>query len=402
MTLPSLQGHEVFETAGLRAVFQAIRRAGGEARIVGGAVRNALMREAVHDIDLATTLPPEKVVEAARTAGLRSVATGIEHGTVTVLSDGNGFEVTTLRRDVETHGRKATVAFTDDWAADAARRDFTMNALYCSGDGEVFDPLNGIADLETRTVRFVGDPDARIREDYLRILRFFRFISQYGRGEVDSEGLAACTHLRQGLKKLSRERIGQETRKLLGGKRAGEVALLMNEAGINQALLGSTMDHELLSAVAAYARSVGIVPDYTTLLAAALPLPGDEVSALLRLSNAQTRLLNDVQSALPPSPALRDNERKVVLYQTGPETWRRAVLLAWARDGQVEDTGWARLYGLPDEWEIPVFPVKGADVVAAGVKGGPLVGETLTALEDWWIAGGFMASRDELLARLTA
>ncbi len=402
MTLPSLHGHEIFETAGLRAVFQAITRAGGEARIVGGAVRNALMGESIHDIDLATTLTPEKVVEAAGTAGLRSVATGIEHGTVTVLSDGNGFEVTTLRRDVETHGRKATVAFTDDWAVDAARRDFTMNALYCSGDGEVFDPLNGIADLETRTVRFVGDPDARIREDYLRILRFFRFISQYGRGEVDSEGLAACTHLRQGLKKLSRERIGQETRKLLGGKRAGEVALLMNEAGINQALFGSTMDHELLSAVAAYARSVGVVPDYTTLLAAALPLPGDEVSALLRLSNAQTRLLNDVQSALPPSPALRDNERKVVLYQTGPETWRRAVLLAWARDGQVEDTGWARLYGLPDEWEIPVFPVKGADVVAAGVKGGPLVGETLTALEDWWIAGGFMASRDELLARLTA
>ena len=141
MTLPSLHGHEIFETAGLRAVFQAITRAGGEARIVGGAVRNALMGEAVHDIDLATTLTPEKVVEAAGTAGLRSVATGIEHGTVTVLSDGNGFEVTTLRRDVETHGRKATVAFTDDWAADAARRDFTMNALYCSGDGEVFDPL---------------------------------------------------------------------------------------------------------------------------------------------------------------------------------------------------------------------------------------------------------------------
>ena len=162
------------------------------------------------------------------------------------------------------------------------------------------------------------------------------------------------------------------------------------------------MDHELLSAVAAKAGSVGIVPDYTTLLAAALPLPGDEVSALLRLSNAEARSLNDVQSALPPSPALRDNERKAVLYQTGPETWRRAVLLAWAREGQVEDTGWVRLYSLPDEWEIPIFPVTGADVVAAGVKPGPLVGETLTALEDWWIAGGFMASRDELLTRLTA
>lgn len=401
MTLPSLHGHEVFETAGLRAVFQAITRAGGEARIVGGAVRNALMREAVHDIDLATTLTPEKVLEAAGTAGLKSVATGIEHGTVTVLSDGNGFEVTTLRHDVETHGRRATVAFTDDWAVDAARRDFTMNALYCSGDGDVFDPLNGIADLKTRTVRFVGDPDARIREDYLRILRFFRFNSQYGRGEVDSDGLAACTQLRQGLKKLSRERVGQETRKLLCGKRAGEVALLMNEAGINQTVFGPRMDHELLSAVASKAGSIGVVPDYTTLLAAALPLPGDEVSALLRLSNTQTRALNDLQSALPPSPALRDNERKVVLYQTGPETWRRAVLLAWAREGQGDNVMWAQLYSLPDEWEIPVFPVKGADVLAAGIKAGPPVGETLTVLEDWWVAGNFTASRDELLSRIS-
>ncbi len=401
MTLPSLHGHEVFETAGLRAVFQAITRAGGEARIVGGAVRNALMREAVHDIDLATTLTPEKVLEAAGTAGLKSVATGIEHGTVTVLSDVNGFEVTTLRHDVETHGRRATVAFTDDWAVDAARRDFTMNALYCSGDGDVFDPLNGIADLKTRTVRFVGDPDARIREDYLRILRFFRFNSQYGRGEVDSDGLAACTQLRQGLKKLSRERVGQETRKLLCGKRAGEVALLMNEAGINQTVFGPRMDHELLSAVASKAGSIGVVPDYTTLLAAALPLPGDEVSALLRLSNTQTRALNDLQSALPPSPALRDNERKVVLYQTGPETWRRAVLLAWAREGQGDNVMWAQLYSLPDEWEIPVFPVKGADVLAAGIKAGPPVGETLTVLEDWWVAGNFTASRDELLSRIS-
>lgn len=402
MTLPLLQGHELFETAGLRGVFQVICNAGGEARIVGGAVRNALLGEPIRDIDIATTLTPEQVVEAARTAGLRSVATGIEHGTITVVSEGSGFEVTTLRHDVETDGRKAKVAFTDDWAADAARRDFTLNALYCSVDGEVFDPLGGFKDLDARLVRFVGDPCARIREDYLRILRFFRFVSQYGRGKVDAKGLAACNQLQQGLNQLSRERIGQETRKLLYGGRAGEVALLMNEAGINGTLFGTDMDAGLLVAVIARAQALGLEADYTTLLAAALPVSAGELSALLRLSNAQTRCLNDLQSALPPSPALRDNERKVVLYQTGSETWKRVVLLAWARDGQAGDEAWADLFRLPEDWETPVFPVTGADLLATGMQAGPQVGETLTTLEDWWIAGGFTASRDELLARLSA
>ena len=402
MTLPSLHGHEIFETPGLHSVFQAIASAGGEARIVGGAVRNALLGERVHDIDMATTLTPEQVVAAARAAGLKTVATGIEHGTVTVISESNGFEVTTLRHDVDTDGRKATVAFTDDWAADAARRDFTLNALYCSALGEVFDPVGGLGDLTTRIVRFVGDPEARIQEDYLRILRFFRFVSQYGQGEVDADGLTACTQLRGGLKQLSRERVGQETCKLLCGRRAGDVAVLMNEAGINRTLFGTDMDAELLVSVIALAGSLGFTPDYTTLLAAALPLAADEQSELLRLSNAQTRSLNDVQSAMPPSPALRDNERKVVLYQTGAETWKRAVLLAWAHDKKTGDENWARLYQLPDEWDVPVFPVTGADVLATGMQAGPQVGETLKALEDWWIAGGFTASREELLARLTA
>lgn len=402
MMLPSLHGHEILETAGLRSVFQAISNAGGEARIVGGAVRNALLGERVHDIDIATTLTPEKVVEAAGAAGLKTVATGIEHGTVTVISGSSGFEVTTLRHDVETDGRKAMVAFTDDWAADAARRDFTLNALYCSVEGEVFDPVGGIADLNTRVVRFVGDPHARIQEDYLRILRFFRFVSQYGREEVDADGLAACKQLQDGLKRLSRERVGQETCKLLCGRRAGEVAVLMNEAGINRTLFAIDMDDELLASVIALAGSLGLIPDYTTLLAAALPLSADEQCALLRLSNAQTRSLNDVQSAMPPSPALRDNERKVVLYQSGAETWKRAVLLAWARDGKVGDEDWAWLYQLPDDWEIPIFPVTGSDILATGVEPGPQVGETLKALEDWWIAGGFTVSREQLLARLTA
>ncbi|MEO1159829.1 MAG: CCA tRNA nucleotidyltransferase [Pseudomonadota bacterium] len=402
MTLPSLHGHAILETVGLDAVFRAIADAGGDARIVGGAVRNALLGEPVLDIDIATTLTPEQVLEAAAAAGLKTVATGIEHGTVTVISGNSGFEVTTLRHDVETDGRKAKVAFTDDWAADAARRDFTLNALYCSRDGEVFDPVGGIADLDARMVRFVGDPQARIQEDYLRILRFFRFISQYGRDGVDADGLAACRQLRTGLKQLSRERVGQETCKLLCGRRAGEVAVLMNDAGINRTLFGSDMDADLLASVIKRAGSLGVKPDYTTLLAAALPLGADEQSALLRLSNVQSRSLGDVQSAMAPSPALRDNERKAVLYQTGVETWKRVVLLAWARDGEAGDEDWAGLYALPEQWEIPVFPVTGSDILATGIEAGPQVGEALNALEDWWVAGGFVASREELLARLTA
>lgn len=400
MTLPSLRDHAVLETVGLRRVFQAIAGVGGEARIVGGAVRNALLDEQVRDIDIATTLRPEQVVEVSEAAGMKAVATGIDHGTITVISDGSSFEVTTLRRDVETDGRKAQVAFTDDWAADAARRDFTINALYCSDNGDVFDPVGGIVDLKARMVRFVGDPHSRIKEDYLRILRFFRFISQYGSEDVDADGLAACRQLQHGLKQLSRERIGQETRRLLCGRRAGEVARLMNDAGINRTLYGADMDAGLLKSLTSLADAQGIIPDYPTLLAAALPVSAAQQSELLRLSNAQSRCLHDVQSAMPISPVLRDNERKVILYQIGADTWKRAVLLAWARAANAGDEDWTRLFHLPDEWDMPVFPVTGGDMLAAGIEPGPQVGEMLTALEDWWIAGGFTADRDELLARL--
>jgi poly(A) polymerase len=402
MKLPSLAEHEIFDTPGLRAVLAAISGAGGEVRMVGGCVRNALLGEAIHDIDIATNLVPSQVVKAAADAKLRSVSTGIEHGTVTIVSDGTGFEVTTLRHDIETDGRKAKVKYTDDWASDAARRDFTLNALYCSGDGEVFDPLEGFADLESRTIRFVGDPDARIREDYLRILRFFRFISQYGRGEADTNGLAACARLKDGLQQLSRERIGQEFCKLLCGARASEVAKLMNEAGVSRTLFEADLRDTLLACVNARAKTLGVVPDYTTLLNAALPLSADKLSTLLRLSNNQTRSLNELQSATAPTPALRDIERKVVLYQTGAQTWSRAVLLAWASLGLGEEDEWRRLLKLPDEWQVPVFPVKGSDVVAAGFEAGPQVGKVLKSLEDWWMAGGFLADRDELLSRISS
>ena len=400
MNLPSLSGHEIFETTGLRAVFDAISNSGGEARMVGGCVRNALLGEAVRDIDLATNLTPAQVAKAASDAGLKSAATGIEHGTVTIVSDGTGFEVTTLRHDIETDGRKARVKYTDDWSADAARRDFTLNALYCSVNGVVLDPLGGFADLETRTIRFVGDPVARIREDFLRILRFFRFLSQYGGGEVDADGLAACARLKDGLQQLSRERIGQEFYKLLDGARASEIAALMNETGVSQSLFELDLSDKLLASVKAKADKLGVAADYTTLLTAALPLSADKLTSLLRLSNNQARWLNELQSATVPSPALRDIERKVVLYRMGAETWSRAVLLAWSSLGIGEDEEWMHLFKLPDVWQLPVFPLTGSDVLAAGVEPGPHVGKTLRILEDWWMADGFKADHDELLARI--
>ena len=226
----------------LVAVFDALERDGDTVRAVGGAVRNTLLGLPVSDIDLATTALPEQVVERARAAGLKPVPTGIDHGTVTVVSHGQPFEVTTLREDVETHGRAATVRFGRSWTHDAARRDFTMNALYVDRHGGLHDPLGGLGDLQARRVRFIGDPHQRIREDYLRILRFFRFHAQYGEGSPDVEGLAAAAAEVEGLSLLSAERVGQEMRKLVVAPGALATLQVMARCGILEAVLGETAD----------------------------------------------------------------------------------------------------------------------------------------------------------------
>jgi poly(A) polymerase len=402
MKAPSLKGHGVLQTVGLKEVFAAIEAAGGEARIVGGAVRNALLGEPVHEVDIATTLQPDATMRAAQAAGLKAHPTGIDHGTVTIVSENNAFEVTTLRHDVETHGRHATVAFTDDWQADAARRDFTMNALYASLDGEIFDPLGGIGDVIQRNVRFAGDPETRIREDFLRILRFFRFHAQYGDGAPDGAGLAACARLRDGLKQLSRERVGQEMRKLLLARGAARAAGLMNGAGVSEVLFGRELDYAVLERLAAIDAANGLSPDYPLRLAASLTMSADQLGDSLRLPNAEVRDIGALRVAMPPSPALRDNERKVVLYQTGAQTFARAVRLAWAEgDAPADDEGWLELLKLPQQWPVPSLPVTGADLIAAGLEPGPELGATLRRLEDWWVATGFTASREELLAKVS-
>lgn len=389
--IPSLARKSWLRTPAIRQVFAAIRSAGGEARVAGGAVRNALLGIAVADVDLATTLSPEDVTAACVAAGLKVHPTGIEHGTVTVVAEHHPYEVTTLRHDVETFGRRARVTFTDDWQADAARRDFTMNALYCDERGKVFDFTGGYGDILRNRIRFVGSPAQRIAEDYLRILRFFRFHAQFGRGKPDQPALAACVRQRKGLDSLSAERVRQEMFKLLAAPGAVATLKLMARHGILRHLLPYTEQWRALSRL----------PPDPVLRLAVLAADPATMKDRWRLSNAEGARLAAAVSLVPPSPRLRPREQRIVLYQVGAEAWRDLVHLAWARSAaEPGDRGWKRLLRLPDRWEVPRFPVNGHDMQAAGIAAGPEMGRALKRLEDWWAASDFKPGKDELLSRI--
>jgi tRNA nucleotidyltransferase/poly(A) polymerase len=263
-------------------------------RAVGGAVRNALVGRPVADVDIATDARPEEVTRAAEAAGLKAIPTGLAHGTVTVVAGGRPYEITTLRQDVETHGRHATVAFTDDWAEDARRRDFTLNALYCGADGTLFDPLGGYPDLAARRVRFIGDADERIREDYLRILRFFRLTAEFAEGPADAGGLAACVRERTGLAVLSAERVRVELLRLLAAPRGAEIGALMQDYGLLPGVLGAAPRPTLLARLAAIETVLRFAPDPVLRLAAlAVEVPEDaeRLRDRLRLSNDEAAKL---------------------------------------------------------------------------------------------------------------
>lgn len=390
--LPSLAAAPWLTEPTLQRLFATLLQAGGEGRVAGGAVRNALLGEAVTEVDVATTLSPEQVTTACAAAGMKVHPTGIEHGTVTVVVDHHPFEVTTLRHDVETDGRRAKVKFTDDWDADAQRRDFTMNALYCDAQGTVHDFVGGWPDVQRRRVIFVGDPEQRITEDYLRILRFFRFHARYGHGAPDPAGLAACTRLKAGLDGLSAERIRQEMFKLMSAPGAVETLKLMAEQGILSQLIPHTEEWHVLE-------RLGLDP---LLRLAVLAQDPRSIPERWRLSNHEAKRLEALVSLLPPSPALRPAEQRAMLYHMGAEAWRDLVQVAWARsDAGSGDAGWKALLELPDRWPIPVLPVSGRDLLAAGMSPGPEIGVMLSRLEDWWVASDFQPSRDELLKRLT-
>jgi poly(A) polymerase len=397
--------HDWLVTPRTRAIMQALTRDGGDARFVGGAVRNALLGEAVADIDIATPLLPPVVMQRLQKAGFGAIPTGLEHGTITAVVRGQPFEVTTLRRDVSTDGRRATVAFTTDWAEDAARRDFTMNALYASARGEIFDYVGGLADLRERRVRFVGDPTTRIREDYLRILRLFRFHAWYGKGGLDAEAFAAASDEKAGLKLLSGERVQKELLRLLAAKNPLPTLQPMQRVSILAEILPADLHLERITRLVEIETANSRKPDSLLRLAALLPddpKTARKLSGLLKLSNAdKERLIEAAEADTRIEPQLAPREARLMLYRLGKQCFRDQLLLRWsqARDG-AGNPGWGKLLKLAESWKKPELPIDGRDVMAKGIDEGPKIGTTLRALEQEWIEADFAPDRRALLKRL--
>lgn len=401
--IPSLSGADWLAVPAVRALFAALDQDGDETRIVGGAVRDALAGRPVRDIDFATTAHPSRVMARATAAGFRTVPTGIDHGTVTVVAEHATYEVTTLREDVETDGRHAIVRFGRDWHRDAERRDFTINALSVDARGTVHDPLGGYPDLLAHRIRFIGDADRRIAEDRLRILRFFRFNAQFGTGDCDADGLAAAIRARDGLRALSAERIGQEMRRLVLAPRAAMVLALMQDSGVLSVILAGVAYLGPFARLLAFEAAAGTAPSFPLRLAA-LGCRVEEdalrLAARLRLANAERDLMVLSLAAARRMPGAGDERAaRRLLYETGTDVFRAAVALAAAWDVLGEATALA-LHRLPDRWPIPRFPLSGRDALGAGASHGPAVGALLKALQTWWIAEDFAPDEATLRARL--
>ena len=364
---------------GMARLLDALGAGEGLTRYVGGAVRDDLLGLPVSDIDLATRIRPKEVVERLEQAGIKAVPTGIDHGTITAVSDGQVVEVTSLRRDVATDGRRATIAYTDDWQEDAARRDFTINALLADPlDGTIVDYFGGLSDLEERHIRFIGDPLERIAEDHLRILRFFRFHARYGRGEPDAAALAACTARANDLMALSRERIADELLKLLALPDPQPTVGLMLERGILDPVLPEIEASKIsgLQSLIATERAAELAPDGLRRLSALLPadaLAAEKVATRLRLSNkARKRLACCADRSLSNTP-------QALAYWVGPQCAVDRLLLA----GRAQEA--ASLAG----WAPPRLPIGGAKLMAHGLPEGPVIARTIRAIEKRWVEDGF-------------
>ncbi|MCP4616201.1 MAG: CCA tRNA nucleotidyltransferase [Bradyrhizobium sp.] len=373
-------------------VLALLNGGGEEARVVGGAVRNALLGLAVADIDIATTALPQEVIRRAEAAGVKSVPTGIEHGTVTLVLDKHPFEVTTLREDTETFGRKAKVAFGRDWMRDAERRDFTINGLSVDAAGRVHDYVGGLADIAERRVRFIGNPAERIAEDYLRILRFFRIHAAYGTGEPDRAGYLACIGGRAGLASLSAERVRMEMLKLMTASRAAASLVAMADGGLLQQIIGGVAYAGPLAAMVEIERMLGLPADATRRLGAltvAVTEDAQRVAARLRLSNAEAKALASMADGWWHVAAMDEAAAKRLLYRIGADAYRDRLMLAWARFRGDDGAGWRQRADLPQRWSAPRFPLKAADFIARGIAEGPALGHVLAIAENAWLAAGF-------------
>jgi poly(A) polymerase len=383
-------------------VLELLNRDGEEARVIGGAVRNALLGLAIGDVDIATTAVPEEVIRRAKAAGIKSVPTGVEHGTVTLVLDAHPFEVTTLREDTETFGRKAKVAFGRDWVGDAHRRDFTINALSVGADGVVHDYVGGLDDIAVRRVRFIGDPRQRIEEDYLRVLRFFRIHAAFGVGEPDRAGYLACIEARGGLASLSAERVRMEILKLLIADGALVAVTAMADGGLLQAIFGGVAYTGPFAAMIEAERALGLMPDAVRRLAAlgvAVTEDAKRLAARLRLSNAEARRLDSMGHRWWRLGGMDEARARQRLYRLGEDDYRDRLMLAWARaGGDADSPHWRELATLPQRWQAPKFPLKAADFIARGIAEGPVLGHALALAEDAWLAADFPLDRSAVAA----
>ena len=401
-----LVGADFLKNPRMQRVLSILDSDGEEARAVGGAVRNALLGVPVHEVDIATTATPDVTVTRCKAAGLRTIPTGLEHGTVTILVEGEGFEVTTLREDVETDGRRAKVRFGRDFEADALRRDFTINAMSVRRDGTFFDSVGGLADLAARRVRFIGDARTRIREDYLRILRFFRFHAAYGTGAPDRDGFLGSIAERAGLDTLSRERVRAELLKLVVAPRAAEVAAIMEHAGLLGRCLGGVAMPGRLARLAAIRE--GKEADAILALAALavrIVEDAERLREMLRLSNAEGLRLAKAAMALAPwhgrDTAPDEAALRRHLFLHGEIATRDALALAFAEARvAVDDAGWRAARSELATLQTPVFPYRAADLMERGVPPGPMLGAKLAALRKLWMEAGFPAERERLEALL--
>ena len=393
-----------------QAVIAALEARGfpGCARFVGGCVRNTLMGKPIDDIDIATTLTPDQVIEALGEAGLRAIPTGVDHGTVTAISKGRPYEITTLRRDVATDGRRAVVSFTQDWDQDAERRDFRFNALYVDIQGRLYDPTGeGVNDAREGRVVFVGDPMTRIREDYLRILRFFRFHAWYGKGEADHKALAACKALKGMVEGRAAERTQKELLKLLAAEDPRGALRLMAATGVLSSILPSVKSLARFEGLMAIETEQLFENDPELRLAALIPddpKVAQEMAERLRLSNAlKERLVEAVGKSPRIVSWMSPRETRRAVYALGLKTFSDRVKLAWAAASRTATTPqWRGLLALGESWTPPAFPLTGEDILKAGVPKGPMVGEVMREVEIWWIDQDFIEDKFSAIERLKA
>ena len=392
-------------------IFDALKKAGHGVRFVGGCVRDAIADFEVNDIDLAIDATPELVLEALGAAKIRVVLTGIEHGTVTAIPTTRPFEITTLRRDVETDGRHATVEFTDDWMEDASRRDFTFNALSADPDGTVYDYFDGLEDLNAGRVRFIGSAAQRVAEDYLRILRFFRFQANYGKTEPDKESLEACQAAAGNVETVSGERIWSEISRTLTAPEPGAIFQMMEDIGLLGLLLPVSRSLTCIEALAKVESTLSVEPEPIRRLAALMrPSAGQtsEIATRLKLSRRDNLRLNNLNSIRgESSAAMNVHELRKILYAVGRDRFLDQILLDWSDDLAVNSQdlassseAWRETWDAAASWQLPEFPINGEDVLELGVEAGPRVREFLDCIQEWWVEHFFIPNRNACLDRL--